>query len=94
MFSLWNSFQFSQKLSGGLGVTYQDESFINNSNSAVLPSYTRIDAALYYQLSNTLRMQVNIENLTDTDYFPSSHSTHQATVGAPLNARFAITKDF
>jgi catecholate siderophore receptor len=39
-------------------------------------------------------MQVNIENLTDTDYFPSSHSTHQATVGAPLNARFAITKDF
>ena len=94
MFSLWNSFQFSQKLSGGLGLTYQDESFINNSNSAVLPSYTRIDAALYYQLSNTLRMQVNIENLTDTDYFPSSHSTHQATVGAPLNARFAITKDF
>ena len=94
MFSLWNSFQFSQKLSGGLGLTYQDESFINNSNSAVLPSYTRIDAALYYQLSKTLRVQVNIENLSDTDYFPSSHSTHQATVGAPLNARFAITKDF
>jgi catecholate siderophore receptor len=94
MFSVWNSFQFSQKFSGGLGLTYQDESFINNSNSAVLPSYTRVDAALYYQLSNTLRIQVNVENLTDTDYYPSSHSTHQATVGAPLNARFAITKDF
>lgn len=94
MFSIWNSFQFSQKLSGGLGLTYQDESFINNSNSAILPSYTRIDAALYYQLSQTLRVQVNVENLADTDYFPSSHSTHQATVGAPLNARFAITKDF
>lgn len=94
MFSIWNAFQFSQKFSGGLGLTYQDESFINNSNSAVLPSYTRVDAALYYQLSNTLRIQVNVENLTDTGYFPSSHSTHQATVGAPLNARFAITKDF
>ena len=94
MFSVWNSFQFSQKFSGGLGLTYQDESFINNSNSAVLPSYTRVDAALYYQLSNTLRIQVNVETLTDTDYYPSSHSTHQATVGAPLNARFAITKDF
>ncbi len=94
MFSLWNFFQLSQKFSAGLGLTYQDESFINNSNSAILPSYTRVDAALYYELSSTLRLQVNFENLTDTGYFPSSHSTHQATVGAPFNARFAITKDF
>ena len=94
MFSLWNYVQLSQKFSAGLGLTYQDESFINNSNSAVLPSYTRVDAALYYQFSSSLRMQVNFENLTDTAYYPSSHSTHQATVGAPFNARFAITKDF
>ena len=94
MFSVWNFVQFTPKLGIGLGLTHQDESFINNSNSAVLPSYTRVDAALYYQFSSSLRMQVNFENLTDTAYYPSSHSTHQATVGAPFNARFAITKDF
>ena len=94
MFSVWNSYQVTSLFSLGLGLTYQDESFINNSNSAVLPSYTRVDAAAYYDVSDTLRVQLNIENLTDELYFPNSHSTHQATVGAPLNARLSITGRF
>ena len=94
MFSIWNSFQVSDLFTLGLGLTYQDESFINNSNSAVLPSYTRVDAAAYYDVSDTLRVQLNIENLTDELYFPNSHSTHQATVGAPLNARLSIRGRF
>jgi catecholate siderophore receptor len=93
-FSIWNQVAFTPKFGIGLGLTYQDESFINSSNSAVLPSYTRIDAAAYYQISDNLKVQVNVENLTDTTYFPNSHSTHQATVGAPINARFAITGRF
>ena len=92
--SIWNAFQVTDKLGLGIGATYQDESFINNSNSAVLPSYTRVDAAAYYDISEKLRLQVNIENLTDETYFPTSHSTHQATVGAPLNARFTLSGRF
>jgi len=94
MFSLWNTYEVTNEFGVGLGVTYQDESFINNSNTAVLPSYTRVDAAAYYDLSERLRLQVNIENLTDETYFPDAHSTHQATVGAPLNARFTISGRF
>ena len=94
MFSVWNFVQFTPKLGAGLGLTYQDESFINNSNTARLPSYTRVDAALYYDWSDDVRVQLNLENVGDTVYFPSSHSTHQATVGAPFNARLAITMDF
>lgn len=94
MFSLWNSYQVTDRFGLGLGVTYQDESFINNSNSAVLPSYTRFDAAAYYDISDDLRVQLNIENLADELYFPNSHSTHQASVGAPLNARVTISGRF
>ncbi|MEL6529385.1 MAG: TonB-dependent siderophore receptor, partial [Pseudomonadota bacterium] len=94
MFSIWNQVEVTDRFGIGLGLTHQDESFINNSNSAVLPAYTRVDAAAYYDVSENLRVQVNVENLTDTLYFPNSHSTHQATVGAPLNARFAITGRF
>lgn len=90
MFSIWNNFQVTDKLGLGLGLSYQDDSFINNSNSATLPSYTRIDAAAFYDVSNRLRIQLNVENLTDELYFPNSHSTHQATVGAPLNARMTV----
>ncbi len=94
MFAIWNTFQVTDRLGLGLGVTYQDESFINNSNSAVLPSYTRVDAAAFYDLSNNTRVQLNVENLTDELYFPNSHSTHQATVAPPIHARLSVTARF
>ncbi len=94
IFSVWNNFQVTDKFGLGLGATYQSESFINNGNTATLPSYLRVDAAAYYDVSDNIRLQVNVENVTDELYFPNSHSTHQATVGAPLNAPFAITGRF
>ena len=66
------------------------DSFIDNGNNATLPAYTRLDAAAYYNLSDNLRIQLNIENLTDETYFPHAHSTHQVSVGAPLSARLTI----
>jgi len=94
MFSLWNTFQASNNLGLALGLTYQNDSYIDNSNSAELPSYTRVDAAVYYDVSEKLRLQLNIENLTDELYFPNAHSTHQATVGVPLNASVAVSGRF
>lgn len=94
MFSIWNQFSLTSDLEVGLGLTHQSESFINNSNSAVLPSYTRIDASLRYQLSEQTTLQLNVENVADELYFPNAHSTHQASVGAPLNVRLAISTQF
>ena len=94
MFSIWNNFQLTEKFGLGVGMTYQDDSFINNGNTALLPSYTRFDAAAYYDVNENLRLQANIENLTDELYFPNSHATHQASVGAPFNARFTISGRF
>lgn len=94
MFSIWNQIELTDRVGIGLGLTHQDESFIDNGNNAVLPAYTRIDAAAYFDVSDNLRLQVNVENVTDTLYFPNAHATHQAGVGAPLNARFALTGKF
>ena len=94
MVSVWNNLQVSDPFALGFGVTYQDESFIDNGNTAVLPSYARVDLAAYYDVSDTLQLQLNVENLTDELYFPNAHSTHQATVGAPLNARLTIRGRF
>lgn len=94
MFSVWSTYQLTDQFGIGLGASYQDESFINNGNSAVLPSYTRIDAAAFYDVSDALRIQLNIENLSDETYFPHAHSTHQVSVGAPLNARLSVSGRF
>ena len=84
----------TDKFGLGLGVTYQGESFADGANTTYLPSFTRVDAAAYYDVSDTLRLQVNVENLTDTDYFPSAHTDDQITVGAPLNAKFTVSGQF
>ena len=90
MMSLWTTYQVSPSVGLGLGLTHQDESFINNSNSALLPSYTRIDAAIYFDLTEDLSVQLNVDNVADELYFPNAHSTHQVTVGESINARFSI----
>lgn len=89
-FSVWTSYQVSDVFGFGVGATYQDESFIGTGNGEVLPSYTRFDASAFYDVSDDLRVQLHIENLFDELYFPNAHSTHQATVGAPLNAMVSI----
>ncbi|NVK54963.1 MAG: TonB-dependent siderophore receptor [Alteromonadaceae bacterium] len=93
-FSVWSTYQLSDAFGVGLGATYQDESFIDNGNTAVLPSYTRIDASAYYDIRDDLSVQVNIENLTDELYFPNAHATHQVTVAPPINAMVTLVGTF
>ncbi len=93
-FSVWNLFQPTERLGIGAGLTYQDESFADNGNNVTLPDYARVDLAAFYDVSDNLRIQVNIENLFDVDYFPNSHTADNITVGAPLNARFTISGRF
>jgi catecholate siderophore receptor len=100
-FSIWSNYQLTDKFGIGLGATHQGAAFITDldigddvSTHPTLPAFTRFDAAAYYDVNEDLRVQVNIENLTDTLYFPTSHSTHQATVGAPLHARFTVSGRF
>ena len=94
MVSVWNTYQLTSRLGLSLGVIYQDETFINTGNQTILPSYVRLDAAGYYDLTRNVRLQLNVENLTDKLYYPNAHANHQATVSAPINARFALIMRF
>jgi len=94
MFSLWNRYQPTDRLGLALGVTYQDAFFVREDNNVLIPSYTRIDAAAYYDLSDQTVLQLNVENLTDEDYFPDAHSNDNISTGEPLNARVSIRHRF
>ena len=93
--SLWTTYQVNDKFGYGLGITRQGESNIsNNKPGLVLPDYTRVDFALFYDVSDDLSIRLNVENINDELYFPHSHSTHQASVGEDTNARLSITRRF
>lgn len=94
MASLWNEFEVTNRLDVAVGVTHQDSFFVREDNAVEVPSYTRVDAAAFYTLSDQTRVQLNIENLFDTDYFPDAHSNDNISTGAGTNARVTVRHRF
>ena len=92
--SAWSNFQVTEKFSFGLGVIYQDESFVDNAATIELPSYARVDAAMRYDFSDNFAVQLNVENVLDRNYFPNSHNNDNISVGAPVNARLNFVSRF
>ena len=92
--SLWYTHRASDLFSLSFGALYQDDQLINKENEARLDDFTRIDMAMTITPSDSDTVRINIENLSDETYYPHSHSTHQASVGEPLNVRLSYQKTF
>jgi catecholate siderophore receptor len=90
----WNRIDVNDTLGVGLGVFHQSKSFATISNAAVIPAYTRVDAALFATLGDRVEAQVNIENLLGERYFPNAHNDHNFSTGAPRNARVTVRIKF
>lgn len=93
-FAAWTRYDLTSQLGLGLGLTHQSSSFTTVSNAVTLPAFTRIDAAVFYDITNRFSIQLNVENLTDTDYFPAAHTDNNISTGEPLNARISIKAKF
>lgn len=89
-FSLWNRYDFTPRFGAGLGVIYRDDVFVSSDQAVVLPSFTRVDAAVYYAITPSLRLQANIENLLDEEYYASAHSNTNIMPGTPRALRVGI----
>ncbi|OZA65614.1 MAG: hypothetical protein B7X78_04850 [Sphingomonadales bacterium 39-62-4] len=92
--SAWTRYDVTGQIGLGLGITHQSKSFTTISNGVTLPAFTRLDAAVFYDLSENLSLQLNVENLTDTDYFPAAHTDNNISTGEPINARLTVRAKF
>lgn len=96
-FALWNRYDFADRFGAGLGVVHQSSQFaaIRTSPATTrLPAFTRVDAALFFDVSERLELQLNVENLLDESYFADAHNNNNITPGAPLNARLTAKVKF
>ncbi|PKL97798.1 MAG: TonB-dependent siderophore receptor, partial [Gammaproteobacteria bacterium HGW-Gammaproteobacteria-9] len=82
--SLWNRYDFNEQWGVGLGAVYQSYVYATTSNDVKMPSFTRVDAALYYTVNPQLKLQLNVENLFDEEYYASAHSDNNIMPGSPL----------
>jgi catecholate siderophore receptor len=93
-FSLWNRYDFTQRLGVALGVIHRTEMFTSTDNTVVLPGFTRVDAAAYFTLGARLQAQANVENVFDEEYFSSAHNNTNISPGSPRALRVALTTRF
>ncbi len=92
--TLWNRYDLSDRFGIGLGVYRQSKNFASISNAVVLPAYTRVDAAVFFRISEALEAQVNIENLLDETHFPTAHNDNNISTGVPIAGRFTLRARF
>jgi len=93
-FSLWNRYQFTPMWGAGLGLIHQTEMYAGADNAVTLPSFTRVDAAVYANVTEDVRLQLNVQNLFDTEYYATAHSNNNITPGAPRTVWVTMTADF
>lgn len=92
--SLWNRIAITDRLDVALGVIHQGEQFASISNAVILPSYTRVDAGLFYALSDRVDVQLNIENVFDETYWYTAHGDNNINPGSPTAARLTLSASF
>ena len=88
--SLWTRYDFTPSFGAAVGVYHQSTSFTSVSNTAVLPAFTRVDAAAFFELTPNIEAQINVENLLDSNYFSSAYNDNNIMPGAPTTARATI----
>jgi catecholate siderophore receptor len=92
--SLWTRYDLTPRFGLGAGVYHQSRSFTSISNTVVLPAFTRVDAAAYYKLSRQVELQVNVENLLNSNYFASAFNDNNIMPGAPASVRGTVRFQF
>ncbi|NJK47513.1 TonB-dependent siderophore receptor [Candidatus Gracilibacteria bacterium] len=95
--SIWAVYEIQegnlQGLGLGAGVFVVGDRQGNSGNTFELPSYALTNALLYYRRDNW-RVQLNFENLFDTDYFINSYTDSSAIPGRPFTVRGQVFVTF
>lgn len=92
--ALWNKYDFTQSWAVGLGVINQSSQLADASNSVRLKGFTRFDAAAYYKINPSHRLQLNAENVFDRGYYQTAHSSNNVLPGSPRAFRVSLIADF
>jgi catecholate siderophore receptor len=93
-FSLWNNYQFHPHVAAALGLVSRSAMFATIDNTVKLPGYLRADAALFFTLSDRVRLQGNLENIFNKRYFANADSNTNISPGSPRAIRIGLTTSF
>jgi catecholate siderophore receptor len=88
-FSLWTTYDVTDKWTVGGGAYFVDEVFGNITNETQVPSYWRFDAMTSYKITSNITAQLNIYNITNEYYFATVYN-NWAVPGAGRSAALTV----
>jgi catecholate siderophore receptor len=93
-FSLWTTFELTQRFTIGGGASYVDDRFGNVANTVSIPEYWRYDAMAALRVGHRINLQLNVQNLTDEVYYIRPYQNHHAALGPARSAVISASLDF
>lgn len=93
-FGLWTAYDVTDKWKIGGGVNFVDARFVNDGNTAKVPSYWRMDLMTSYAFNQKTSVQLNVNNVFDAVTYDSSHAGLFALVGPGRNAQIRFKTSF
>jgi catecholate siderophore receptor len=60
-------------------------------NTVVLPAFTRLDGGLFFTVTRGLHAQLNVENLANRLYYPTSQGNNNIMPGAPRTLKLSLS---
>jgi iron complex outermembrane receptor protein len=97
--TLWGEYRAGGSFNGlgiGLGVRYTGSSFGDQENTLTVPSYTLVDAALFYDLARMdsalrgFRFALNVNNLLDKEFISGCTSSDYCVYGPRRSAMASV----
>jgi catecholate siderophore receptor len=85
-FSLWTTYDVTQRLTVGGGATYQSMAYVNTTNTAYVPEYWKFDAMASFKVDKHSTIQLNVYNITNEEYYSQYYGGH----AVPASGRWAM----
>lgn len=74
--ALWSTYRVLPHLKAGGGITYMSKRYTNVNNLTWVPEYVRLDMVADYQITRTLDLQANLQNLTNKRYYDRIYTNY------------------
>jgi catecholate siderophore receptor len=74
--SLWTTYDITRQWQVGGGATFVDTRYANNNNTNEAPAYVTGDVSVAFRPIRPLELRLNVLNISDETYFPSTHPAH------------------
>ena len=92
-YSIWTRYAFNPHWGVGGGIRGESAKYTSYTNDIVLPGYAMADLMAYYQ-SDSYRVQVNLNNITDRTYYATASDDYEIMPGTPRSVILSLSMNF